>query len=155
MRRTARTRKRLLAVASGGGHWVQLLRLRPAFGGCDVSYLTTSGGYQRDVVGARVFVVNDASRWNKIALGVMTMRVAWVLLRERPNVIVTTGAAPGYVALKIGKMMGARTVWIDSIANADELSMGGRMAGKLGGLWLTQWEHLASDDGPKYAGAVV
>ncbi len=30
--------KRVLAIASGGGHWVQLLRLQPAFAGLDVAY---------------------------------------------------------------------------------------------------------------------
>ncbi len=36
----AERRVRVLAVASGGGHWVQLLRLRPAWEGCDVAYAT-------------------------------------------------------------------------------------------------------------------
>ena len=33
-------RRRVLAVASGGGHWVQLMRLRPAFEGTDIHYAT-------------------------------------------------------------------------------------------------------------------
>jgi len=145
---------RILAVASGGGHWVQLLRLRPAFEGCEVSYMTTSKGYESEV-GSRVYVVSDASRWNKVKLAIMLLQVAWVIVRVRPSVIITTGAAPGYFALRIGKLLGARCVWLDSIANAEEMSMGGRMAGRVADLWLTQWEHLARDDGPRYAGAVV
>ena len=37
-----RRRKRVLAVASAGGHWVQLMRLRPAFGEDDVTYVTVN-----------------------------------------------------------------------------------------------------------------
>ena len=44
-------RKRILAVASGGGHWIQLYRLRPAFDGCDVTWATTQAGF-RDMVEA-------------------------------------------------------------------------------------------------------
>lgn len=146
---------RILAVASAGGHFVQLLRLRPAFEGCDVAYMTTAKGYERELAGERVHIVTDASRWNKVRLGIMLVQVAWVIARVRPSVIITTGAAPGYFALRIGKPLGARCVWLDSIANAEELSMGGNMAGRVADLWLTQWEHLARDDGPRYAGAVV
>ncbi len=40
---------KVLAISSGGGHWVQLLRLRPAFAGCDVTYATVRDGYRADV----------------------------------------------------------------------------------------------------------
>ena len=56
------TKKRILAVASGGGHWVQLLRLRPAFEDHQVEYLSTNEGYQDDVAG-RLHVVADANMW--------------------------------------------------------------------------------------------
>ena len=54
-----------------------------------------------------------------------------LLLRHRPDVIVTTGAAPGYFALRFGKLLGARTIWIDSMANAEatvEIGPGDRPA---------------------------
>ena len=38
-------KKRILALSSGGGHWVQLLRLRPAFDdGCEVTFATVDKG---------------------------------------------------------------------------------------------------------------
>ena len=147
--------KKVLAIASGGGHWVQLLRMSPAFEGQDVAYVTTMASYRGQVNGARFYVVRDASRWNKVALARMAMQIAWVLLRERPDVIVSTGAAPGYVAIRFGKLLGARTVWVDSMANAEKLSMSGRRVGPHADLWLTQWPHLACDEGPQYEGAVL
>jgi UDP-N-acetylglucosamine:LPS N-acetylglucosamine transferase len=145
---------RILAVASSGGHWVQLCRLRPAFEGHDVAYLTTDVGYAADVAPARFHVVNDANRWNKLALLRSALKILWIVLRERPNVVVSTGAAPGYLAIRCAKLLGARTVWIDSVANVEELSLSGRMASTTADLCLTQWEHLA--EGPvRYQGAVL
>lgn len=147
---------RVLAVASAGGHWTQLLRMRPAFEGCAVVYLTTDKGNASAAgVGARVRRVNDANRWDKLGVARMAVRVLWAVLRERPDVVVSTGAAPGYFALRFGKMLGARTVWVDSVANAEELSMTGRMVERFADVWLTQWEHLARPEGPEFAGAVL
>ena len=78
----------------------------------------------------------------------------WVLI-ERPHVIITTGDSPGFYAMVFGKLVGARTIWIDSIANAEELSMAGRRAARFADLWLTQWSHLAGDEGPNYKGSVL
>jgi hypothetical protein len=150
-----RNRKRILAVSSGGGHWVELLRVLPAFDDAEVVFVTVRREYQTDVPGRRLHVINDATRWSKVALAGAALRLLWIMLRERPDIVITTGAACGYFALRIGRLLGARTIWIDSIANAEELSMGGRMAGKCADLWLTQWPHLAAPGGPHYAGAVL
>lgn len=156
----SRSRKpRVLAVASGGGHFVQLRRMRPAWEHCEVHYLSTLADYARELEpGARLHLVNDANRWDKIGVARMAMRVAWTLVKLRPDVIVSTGAAAGYFALRFGKMMGARTIWVDSIANAEELSLTGRMVEKYADLWLTQWPDLAGTDdnpGPRCVGSVL
>ena len=147
--------KRILAVASGGGHWVQLLRILPAFEGCDVTLVTINETYRSEAQGHKFYVVNDATRWNKLALLSQCLRIAWILAKVRPHVVVSTGAAPGYFALRLGKIMGARTIWIDSIANVEQLSLSGARVGKYADLWLTQWPHLATPAGPRYQGAVL
>ncbi len=153
---TAPTRApRVLLVSSGGGHWVQLLRLRPAFEGCDTSYVCVRPGYGVDVPGCRYFAVNDATRWNKFALVLLAVRLLIVVLRVRPDVVVSTGAAPGYFALRFGKLLGARTVWLDSIANVERLSMTGTLVRRYADRWLTQWSHLAAPGGPDFEGAVL
>lgn len=151
----AQPRTRVLAVASGGGHWVQLRRLAAAFAGCDVAYVTTLAGYRADVSPARFYVVRDASRWNKLRLVQSALQTLRIILKERPDVIISTGAAPGFLAVRIGKLFGARTIWLDSIANVDQLSMAGKKARKFADLWLTQWPHLGSTDGPTFMGAVL
>lgn len=145
---------KVLAVASGGGHWIQLRRLSPAFATAEVMWLTTQLDYARDVT-EPLFVVQDANMWKKLALLKMFLQVACVVVRVRPDVVVTTGAAPGFAALVFGRMLGAKTVWIDSIANSETLSSSGAKAGRWAHVWLTQWEHLARPEGPHYWGAVL
>lgn len=145
---------RILAVASGGGHWVQLLRTAPALEGHDVVYVTTHANDRRDVPGRCVHVVNDATRWNRWGSFVLALRIAWILLRERPDAVFSTGAAPGCLAILFGRLLGARTVWLDSIANSDAVSLSGRLVRRHCDLWLTQWPHLAAPGGPEYAGRV-
>jgi hypothetical protein len=146
---------RLLAISSGGGHWVQLLRLRPAFADCDVTYATVKAGYRSDAGDVRFRVIPDSNRWSKFALLKSAMGILWLLLRERPDVVISTGAAPGYFALRFGRWVGARTIWVDSVANAETLSMSGEKAGGCADLWLTQWAHLARPNGPQYKGSVL
>lgn len=148
------TSKKILAVASGGGHWVQLLRLRPAFEGHNVEYISTNIGYRADVQ-ETLHVVTDANMWQKMKLLKMFMEVAWIVISCRPDIVITTGAAPGFAAIMFGRIFGARTVWIDSIANSEELSNSGKNARRWATAWVTQWEHLAQNDGPEYWGAVL
>ena len=146
--------RRILAVASGGGHWIQLLRLRPAFEGHETVYLTTEEAHRGDIGAARFHVMRDANKDSKVALMLCALKVLLVVVRERPDVIVSTGAAPGYIAIRLGSVLGARTIWIDSVANAERLSLSGRLATGAADLCLTQWKHLA-DDRISYAGAVL
>jgi UDP-N-acetylglucosamine:LPS N-acetylglucosamine transferase len=152
---TPRTRRKLIAVASGGGHWVQLLRLTPAFEDMEVIFVTVSEGYRSQVRGAKFYVVNDANRWNKMALLWLSLKLLRIILKERPDAIISTGAAPGYLAIRIGRILRAQTVWLDSIANIEQLSLSGRMIGGYADLWLTQWPHLAGPRGPYFAGSVL
>ncbi|WP_220808881.1 glycosyl transferase [Noviherbaspirillum aridicola] len=133
---------------------MQLLRMRPAFDGCEVSYVTTNSDYAREVDGP-LYAVADANLWEKIKLLKMFAQVAWVVLRVRPDVVISTGAAPGFAALLFGRMIGAKTIWVDSIANSEALSNSGRKAKRIAHVWLTQWQHLESENGPRFWGSVL
>lgn len=155
---------RVLAVSSGGGHWAELRRLRPAWAGANVTYVVTDPGYRQDLVkdapgphgkAPQVFFVPDANKTQKLRMAWLAVCSIWVVLRIRPDVVISTGAAPGYFSIRLGKMLGARTIWIDSIANAEEMSLSGKLAEPYSDLWLTQWPHLSSENGPQFVGAVL
>jgi exopolysaccharide biosynthesis glucuronosyltransferase PssD len=148
-------RREVVAVASSGGHWAQLRRLAPAFAGRDVTWITTDASLHGELTGEHLHVVPDASAWDKKRALYLALRVALLMLWLRPRSVVTTGAAPGYFAIRFSRLLGARTVWIDSLANADELSRSGRMIGPKADLWLTQWPHLAEPAGPAFEGSLL
>ena len=148
-------RRRVLAVSSGGGHWVQMMRLAPVLEAHDVAYVTVGASYRCDVNGAKFYTVTDATAWNKVKMLWQAFQILMIVLRQHPDVVISTGAAPGYFAIRFAKWLGARTVWIDSIANVERLSRAGACVEPYADLWLTQWQHLAIDPGPSFRGTVL
>ena len=148
--------KRLLLVASAGGHWVQLCRLAPAFEGMDVKFVTTVRRGNSPMGRRTVSTVSDASTRRPHQVFLLTLQMIWILLLFRPGVIVSTGAAPGVIAIWLGRLTGARTIWIDSIANSEKISLSARLVAGHADVRLTQWPHLA-DEAAKlgYIGAVL
>lgn len=130
------------------------MRLTPALQGCDVAFVSTRR-QERLPKGARFHLVPDANRQTSIGMIRLILALSWVVLRERPDVVISTGAAPGYVAIRLARIFGARSVWLDSLANAEQLSMSGRLARGHADLWLTQWPHMARPEGPHFLGSVI
>lgn len=147
--------KRILCVASGGGHWEQLLLLQPAFGGCEVYYVTTLEGLLERSEFLNGTLVQDCNRNELVNTSICLAQLIYIFWRIRPRVVITTGAMPGLLAMLLGRIVGARTVWIDSVANAEEMSLSGVRARRFATLWMTQWEHVAAQSGANYAGSVL
>lgn len=151
----ARQRK-LMAVASEGGHWIQLMRLRPAFEGMNPVYVSTNAGLAKAFSLGNFRLLPDANMDKKGKLVWVLLKAFLLVLKERPTHIISTGAAPGFAVLLCGRLLGAKTIWVDSIANADELSAAGAKARYVAHHWLTQWGHLTEKyDGLEYMGRVI
>jgi UDP-N-acetylglucosamine:LPS N-acetylglucosamine transferase len=148
-------RPKILAISSSGGHWIQLLRLRPAFAGARVTYATVNRDAEDDVAGAGFYVFPDANRDRKLALMLQILKIAWIVAWVRPDVVITTGASCGYVAIRVARLLGSRTLFMDSIANAENMSLSAQLAKRHVNMLLTQWPHLADADGPDYHGSVI
>ncbi|MAH66430.1 MAG: hypothetical protein CMJ27_08570 [Phycisphaerae bacterium] len=129
----------ILGIASQGGHWTQLQRLRAAFEPEDVQWITTQNASVSSVNQQNVGFVRDADLQRKFQLVILLIQVLWKILTIRPKVIVTTGAAPGWFAVVFGRIFGARSIWIDSIANSERLSISGQKARRWADEVWTQW----------------
>ncbi|WBO20854.1 glycosyltransferase family protein [Sphingomonas abietis] len=144
----------VLAVSSGGGHWEELLLLRPAFSGFNLVFATTNAELaERDHIDRFLFLP-DANRdeiWRSVLCFFASIRL---IMRLRPNVVITTGALPGLFCLIAARLTRAHTVWIDSIANSDKPSLSGRVARPFAHEWFTQWAHLATRS-RRYDGALL
>lgn len=138
-------KKKIFAVASIGGHWVQLLRIaRQMEGEYEVVYLCTHPKCQTMVEGQKFYLMDDYSRWDMWKVIPSFFNLLWIIAKERPKAIITTGAAPGLVCLMAGKVWGCKTIWVDSIANVQHLSASGRVALRFASRIYTQWKDLAT-----------
>lgn len=146
-------KKKILAICSGGGHWIQMQRLRPAFEGHDVIWASVDEKIKLQY-GESFYQITDANFDTKIKLLISLFDSMKIVFRERPDVIISTGAAPGFWGILWGRLTGARTLWIDSIANSERLSLSARLAKRIANQVLTQWEHL-DDNHATHCGAVI
>ena len=146
---------KVLLVSSSGGHWIELMRTRPAFEGHSLIFATTDPEYQSDNPDAPFFCVPEASRWSKVRLAWQALACAWLIVRTRPDVVITTGASVGFFCVVFARWTRSKTIWLDSIANCNEISMSGAKARPYADLFLTQWPELATPDGPYFHGAVI
>ena len=148
--------KKILAVASIGGHWIQLLRIAKGLESqYDMVYCSTHGKCAVQVPEYSFIKVTDFSRWNIYRMPRALFDFLRIIRAERPDAIITTGAAPGLTALIAAKIAGGvKTVWIDSVANAEQLSASGRMALFVADRVYTQWENLADGKKIMYAGNI-
>ncbi|UWQ16072.1 UDP-N-acetylglucosamine--LPS N-acetylglucosamine transferase (plasmid) [Aliiroseovarius sp. M344] len=149
------TARRILAVASAGGHWHQLGQVCARFDPDHVTYVTTMDGLPQKSGFKRFSLVQDCNKNAPLKALLCTVQMAGVLMRTRPDVIITTGALPGVIALVLGWMFRRRTIWVDSIANAEEASSAGKLAKRFATLWLSQWESVAKAEGGRYEGSVL
>lgn len=147
-------KKKVMAVASIGGHWVQLLRIaRPMEEFYDMVYVSTHPKCATMVEGRKFHRTDDFSRSDAWKLIPSFFKALKTILQENPDAIITTGAAPGLVYMIAGKLLGRKTIWIDSIANAEHMSASGRVASKFVSRSYTQWKDLAVGK-IRYAGNV-
>lgn len=144
---------KLLAVASIGGHWVQLLRLQPLFEKHETIFLSTHDELQT-MVENKLYTLPDFNRNNIKGVFKAIIKVIRVLRLEKPSCVITTGAAPGLLTLFLAKIYGSETIWLDSIANVEKLSMSGKIASKFCSRVYTQWSHLATSK-INYAGNIL
>ena len=69
--------------------------------------------------------------------------------------MISTGAAPGYIAIRLAKLIGARTMFLDSIANANELSLSAHLVKRHADRLITQWPGVAAKTGADFHGSVL
>ena len=148
---------KICLVASAGGHLSQLLKIAPPVETYDALVITTSEAVRRNLTClGRVHVVGECNRQHGLQVIKVFFQCLGILRRERPDVVLSTGAAAGCMCCFLGKLMGAKIVWVDSITNVDRLSLSGRMVRHIADLFLVQWPDLARKyRGTEYVGTII
>lgn len=136
---------RICLAASGGGHLTELLTLSECWKRHEVFYITTVPVIQHDLQkSGSVYVVGECNRQHPIRVLKVFLRCLRVVLKERPCLVISSGAAAGCMACFLARALGAKIIWIDSITNVERISLSGRMVRWIADLFLVQWPDLAN-----------
>ncbi len=138
-------RRPIALVGSSGGHLTQLLALRSWWEAESRFWVTFDTA---DAVEAlkeeRTFWCyhpTNRNAWNLVRNTVLALRI---LLRERPALIISTGAAVAVPFFYLGRLFGARTVFIEVVDRVDTATLTGRLVRRVSDEILVQWpEQLA------------
>jgi len=147
-------KKKVLAISSPGGHWVQLCRLLPVLSKYEVVYACTYEKTAELSSKDKYYVIGDISRDTISRVFNVIAGLVKILKKERPTHVFTTGALPGLITILVARLFGSKTIWLDSIANSEKVSLSGTIASYLSNHCFTQWEHLANKR-IKYIGRVI
>lgn len=147
--------KKVLLVASPGGHFVQLSLLAECLTDVERLVVGTYESRPSFMPSERYLKVDDFSRDNAYIFFKVLAQGCRILYKEKPDLVVTTGAAPGLVILLLSKFFQINSIWIDSVANTKCLSLSGRIAQKLGAVVMSQWEEVSKQSEVRYEGRLI
>lgn len=148
---------RICFVASHGGHLTELLEISDAFLGHELIFATYHHKRNNEIralgkahfipnIGANVFRMIRAFPW-----------ALWVLLKERPQIIVSTGAEILIPFLFFARLLHVHVIYLEGLARVNSRSFTGKFAYPTANLFLVQSEELVKEYGPKakYWGSVI
>jgi beta-1,4-N-acetylglucosaminyltransferase len=132
---------KLLLVCSSGGHLLLLHQLRPWWEKHDRSWVTFEKTDATSLLdGERIDWAYHPTQRSVPNL-LRNLRLAWrVLRRERPDVIVSTGAGVAFPFFVLAKPLGIKTVYVEAYERLDRASLTGRLCYPICDLMVLQWE---------------
>lgn len=145
---------KICLVCSHGGHLTEMIQLESAFEGHETVYLTYRS--ERTSKLPRTYLIdNFAEKPFSIFSGLIKM--ISMIRREKPKVIISTGAEIAIPAFMLAKLFGIKTIFIESCARVNSPSGTGKIIYLISDDFFVQWESLLSKYGKrgKYAGGLL
>lgn len=135
---------KLALVTSTGGHLLEMMNLREGWEDHDRFFVTFPLPDAKTLLeGERVIWAHYPTNRSLKNL-VKNFWLAWrVLRRERPDVVVSTGAGVAVPFIWVGKSLGIRTVYLECITRIHTISTAGKMILPVVDKFFGQWEELA------------
>jgi beta-1,4-N-acetylglucosaminyltransferase len=138
---TDRPRPRVLIVCSAGGHLREALLATEGLA-MDFDVATFRLPHVSIPTGARAlhFLIDPHTSLWKYAVNALQSLI--LLLRVRPQVVLTTGAGIAIACALLGKCMGARLIVIETAACVNLPSRTGAFLYRFADLFIVQWQEL-------------
>ncbi len=142
-------KKKVMFIASTGGHLNELLQLEPLFKNYDyyiVTEKTTSNLNLKKKFGEKISYVIYGTKDHKFTYIFKLFINCWIELftyiKVRPKYIVSTGAHIAGPMCLIGKIFGSKIIFIETFANSQTKTITGKLLYKFTDLFIVQWESM-------------
>lgn len=138
--------KKVCFAASSGGHFEQLMMLRPLMEKYHGFVVTEETGYAVET-GFKTYELAQVNRREWSFLPRMFRNTAMsigIFLKERPDAVVTTGVLAMVPLCLICKIFGRKLVYIESFAKVTSPTETGRLMHRFADRFYVQWESMLS-----------
>jgi beta-1,4-N-acetylglucosaminyltransferase len=148
---------KVLLVCSQGGHLTEMMELLGAFRGHQTAFATYSGSRLPELEAIAPTYHRSFRGVDPLSAFLYFVFAVKVLLKEKPDVIVSNGAEIAIPFFYLGKLYGAKLVYIEGLFSVDKLTKTGRIVYPITDRFLVQWPELAAKVGKKarYEGALI
>lgn len=137
--------KKYCFAASLGGHLEEIACLKEIAKGNESFLLTEKGGFQEISFCNKTRHVVQINRKEKTFLFKFMVLIAQslqILIQEKPDCIISTGALATFPVCFLGKLMGKKIIYIESFARVDEPSLTGKLMYRVADLFIVQWKEM-------------
>ncbi len=140
---TSKSRLKICIACSTGGHLVEAKQLAPVYDKYEHFYFTFSGGVANEMrKSIRVRTVPNIVKHNPLSWLVGAVLSFYIVVVERPDVVITTGAGIVVFYCVFAKLLGAKLIFIESMARIERPTLTARMLYPFADLFFVQWPGL-------------
>ena len=130
-------------VGSSGGHLTHLYMLKPFWRDQDRFWVTFDKEDARSLLTEEQVYSCYFPTNRNIKNLIRNTFLAWKVLRkERPQLIISSGAAVAVPFFYIGKIFGAKTIYIEVFDRIDKPTLTGRLVYPVTDRFIVQWEEM-------------
>lgn len=148
--------QKVLLVCSPGGHLLQMRALGPAWSDADATWVTLEGADVERLLDGQDVVLAHGPTNRSLPKLMRNLALAWrVVRRTRPDAILSTGAALALPFFLVGKLHGARLVYVESLTRTRTLSLTGRLVYPLADAFFVQWPQATRMRRARYLGSLM
>lgn len=131
---------KICLACSAGGHLTEMLQLKEIYKKYDHFFLTFKREDSRELAKKeKVCFVKDTSR-NPLNFIINFFQSLWILLKKRPDIIITTGAGVAVPTCYLAKGFGKKIIFIETFCRPTEGSLSGKVVYPIADLFLVQWK---------------
>lgn len=130
-------------VGSSGGHLTHLYLLKPFWENEERFWVTFDKADAKSILkNEKMYPCYFPTNRNIINLIKNTLLTYKILRKEKPDVIISSGAAVAVPFFYLGKLFGAKTVYIEVFDRIDSATLTGRLVYPVTDKFIVQWEEL-------------